>query len=78
MSIMEIHRDPGITRSWIALGDAFLFFVFMPDEEFHKVLASLHNNLRVALEIPPNYSVFFNHGGANAQFSAVPLNLMGN
>jgi len=22
--------------------------------------------------------VFFNHGGANAQFSAVPLNLMGN
>ena len=33
--------------------------------------------LRQVLEIPDNYRVLFMHGGAVAQFSAVPLNLLG-
>ena len=34
--------------------------------------------LRQVLEIPDNYRVLFMHGGAVAQFAAVPLNLLGN
>ena len=33
--------------------------------------------LRAALAIPPTYRVLFMHGGAVGQFSAVPLNLIG-
>ena len=33
--------------------------------------------LRSALAIPPSYRVLFMHGGAVGQFSAVPLNLIG-
>ena len=33
--------------------------------------------LRELLEIPSNYYVLHMHGGANAQFSAIPLNMIG-
>jgi len=41
------------------------------------MMLETEQKLRRVLEIPKNYRVLFMHGGAAAQFSAVPLNLLG-
>lgn len=43
---------------------------------FRKILSAAHEGLRALLGIPPHYKVLFMHGGASAQFSIVPLNLL--
>ncbi len=43
---------------------------------FIKVAQDAEQNLRDLLNIPDNYKVLFCQGGARAQFSAVPLNLL--
>ncbi|KAK1176062.1 phosphoserine aminotransferase [Acipenser oxyrinchus oxyrinchus] len=45
--------------------------------DFTKILNSTENLLRELLYIPENYKVIFLQGGGSAQFSAVPLNLLG-
>lgn len=47
-------------------------------KEFLEVAQSSEQCLRELLMIPENYKVLFCHGGARAQFSAVPMNLLGN
>ncbi len=45
-------------------------------EEFEKIISEATELLRSLLSIPPSYKIFFVGGGAEAQYSAVPLNLM--
>ncbi|MDE3010543.1 MAG: 3-phosphoserine/phosphohydroxythreonine transaminase [Pseudomonadota bacterium] len=45
--------------------------------EFTAILAKAEADLRTLLAIPDNYRVLFLQGGACAQFSFVPLNLLG-
>ncbi|XP_028980693.2 phosphoserine aminotransferase [Esox lucius] len=45
--------------------------------DFNKIMNTTENLLRELLSIPDNYKVMFLQGGGSAQFSAVPLNLIG-
>eukprot|EP00891_Asterochloris_glomerata_P006216 jgi/Astpho2/6216/Aster-03623 len=42
-----------------------------------QVIARAERNLRQLLQIPGNYRVLFQHGGAHAVMAALPLNLLG-
>jgi len=44
---------------------------------WEEIMKKAEANLRALLSIPANYKVLFHEGGATHQFSAVPLNLMG-
>ncbi|WP_217543706.1 3-phosphoserine/phosphohydroxythreonine transaminase [Vibrio metschnikovii] len=44
---------------------------------FIQVAQQAEQDLRDLLNVPDNYKVLFCHGGARAQFAAVPLNLLG-
>ncbi|VFP80770.1 3-phosphoserine/phosphohydroxythreonine transaminase [Candidatus Erwinia haradaeae] len=46
-------------------------------KEFIEVAEEAETDFRDLLKIPNNYKVLFCHGGARAQFSAIPLNLLG-
>lgn len=46
--------------------------------EFMALASDAEQDLRELLCIPDNYKVLFCHGGGRGQFSAVPLNLLGN
>ncbi|UVK79357.1 MAG: phosphoserine/phosphohydroxythreonine aminotransferase [Sodalis sp. Ffu] len=45
-------------------------------KEFIQVAQESEQDLRELLNIPDHYKVLFCHGGARAQFSAVPMNLL--
>jgi phosphoserine aminotransferase len=45
-------------------------------KEIEALFLSLEQNLRSLLAIPSEFAVLFMHGGARAQFSAIPLNLL--
>ncbi len=45
-------------------------------KEIEDMFLGLEQNLRTLLSIPSDFSVLFMHGGARAQFSAMPLNLL--
>jgi len=47
------------------------------DPRFQAVATKAESDLRKLLTIPDDYAVLFSQGGASAQFSAIPLNLMG-
>ncbi len=46
-------------------------------KEFMAIAAKAEADLRTLLAIPANYKVLFLQGGATAQFSFIPLNLLG-
>lgn len=46
--------------------------------EFIEIHEEAIANLRKAMDIPENYSVFFCQGGATMQFSMIPMNLLKN
>ena len=45
--------------------------------EYMAVAEKAEQDLRELMAIPDNYAVLFLHGGARGQFSAIPLNLLG-
>lgn len=45
--------------------------------EYMAVAEKAEQDLRELMAIPDNYAVLFMHGGARGQFSAIPLNLLG-
>lgn len=45
---------------------------------FEALAAQAETDLRDLLQIPDSFAVLFMHGGGRGQFSAVPLNLLGN
>lgn len=44
---------------------------------FMEIAAKAEQDLRDLMNIPSHYKVLFSHGGARAQFAAIPLNLLG-
>ena len=46
-------------------------------QEFLHVLAESQERFRRLSELPENYKIIYVHGGAQMQFSAIPLNFMG-
>ncbi|GKX51891.1 3-phosphoserine/phosphohydroxythreonine transaminase [Budvicia aquatica] len=61
---------------WQGLGTSVME-ISHRSKEFIQVAETAEQDLRDLLKIPENYKVLFSHGGARAQFSAVPLNLLG-
>ncbi|MFO7969985.1 MAG: 3-phosphoserine/phosphohydroxythreonine transaminase [Candidatus Izemoplasmatales bacterium] len=47
-------------------------------QDFKNIITDAEANLRKLLNVPDNYKILFLQGGANTQFSMVPLNLMKN
>lgn len=62
--------------NWNGSGISMLETPFTGDA-FKAVLKQARESLRSLLNIPENYHILFMHGGASAQFSLVPLNLLG-
>ncbi|MEC5341825.1 3-phosphoserine/phosphohydroxythreonine transaminase [Brenneria populi] len=62
--------------NWHGLGTSVME-ISHRSKEFMQVAAESEQDLRDLLKIPANYKVLFCHGGARAQFAAVPLNLLG-
>lgn len=46
-------------------------------KQFSSIAAELESDLRALMNIPQNYQVLFLQGGASAQFSFIPQNLLG-
>ncbi|RLM20021.1 phosphoserine transaminase [Brenneria alni] len=62
--------------NWHGLGTSVME-ISHRSKEFMQVATESEQDLRDLLKIPSNYKVLFCHGGARAQFAAVPLNLLG-
>lgn len=46
-------------------------------KDFMAVASDAEQDLRDLMQVPDNYKVLFMHGGGRGQFSAVPLNILG-
>jgi phosphoserine aminotransferase len=44
--------------------------------EWEAIMAKTENDLRSLMNIPDNYKVLFQQGGASLQFAMIPMNLM--
>jgi len=62
--------------NWHGLGTSVME-ISHRSKEFIAVAQEAEQDLRDLLSIPANYKVLFCHGGARAQFAALPLNLLG-
>ncbi|QBH95828.1 3-phosphoserine/phosphohydroxythreonine transaminase [Limnobaculum zhutongyuii] len=62
---------------WQGLGTSVME-ISHRSKEFIQVAETAERDLRDLMKIPDNYKVLFSHGGARAQFAAIPLNLLGN
>jgi len=62
--------------NWQGLGTSVME-ISHRSKEFIQVAEEAEQDLRDLMKIPSNYKVLFCHGGARAQFAAVPLNLLG-
>lgn len=63
--------------NWQGLGTSVME-ISHRSKEFIQVAEESEKDFRDLLKIPQNYKVLFCHGGARAQFAAVPMNLLGN
>ncbi len=61
--------------NWQGTGQA-VFEISHRTKEVMAMLQAIKANLRELLCVPDNFSILFMHGGARAQFAAVPLNLL--
>lgn len=62
--------------NWNGLGISIME-ISHRSKEFINLANTVEQDLRKLLVIPLNYKVLFCHGGARAQFAAVPMNLLG-
>ncbi|GAB3407111.1 3-phosphoserine/phosphohydroxythreonine transaminase [Erwinia aphidicola] len=62
--------------NWQGLGTSVME-ISHRSKEFIQVAEEAEKDFRDLLKIPSNYKVLFCHGGARAQFAAVPMNLLG-
>ncbi|MBA5763066.1 3-phosphoserine/phosphohydroxythreonine transaminase [Vibrio sp. 404] len=62
--------------NWNGLGTSVME-ISHRGKEFIQVASQAEQDLRDLLSIPDNYKVLFCHGGARAQFAAIPMNLLG-
>lgn len=63
-------------RDWHGLGTSVME-ISHRGKEFIQVAEEAERDLRDLMQIPANYRVLFCHGGGRGQFSALPLNLLG-
>lgn len=63
--------------NWHGLGTSVME-ISHRSKEFIQVAEESEKDIRDLLNISQNYKVLFCHGGARAQFAAVPMNLLGN
>ncbi|EOU9532131.1 3-phosphoserine/phosphohydroxythreonine transaminase [Cronobacter dublinensis] len=63
-------------RDWQGLGTSVME-ISHRSKEFIQVAEQAEQDFRDLLQIPSNYKVLFCHGGGRGQFSAIPLNLLG-
>ncbi len=62
--------------NWNGLGTSVME-ISHRSKAFIQVAEEAEKDFRDLLKIPANYKVLFCHGGARAQFAAVPMNLLG-
>lgn len=62
--------------NWQGLGTSVME-ISHRSKEFIHVAEEAEKDFRDLLQIPSNYKVLFSHGGGRGQFSALPLNLLG-
>lgn len=63
--------------NWNGLG-ASVMEISHRSKDFEAVMVQSEQKVRSLLNIPENYKILFLQGGAYAQFSMIPLNLLGN
>ncbi|MGV3344837.1 3-phosphoserine/phosphohydroxythreonine transaminase [Enterobacteriaceae bacterium LUAb1] len=71
-----LRRAEQELTNWNGLGTSVME-ISHRSKEFIQVAEEAEKDLRNLLKIPANYNVLFCHGGARAQFAAVPMNLLG-
>lgn len=76
LPVEVLRRAEQELRNWHGLGTSVME-ISHRSKEFIQVAEEAEKDLRDLLQIPANYKVLFCHGGARAQFAAVPLNLLG-
>ncbi|MEY4922156.1 MAG: hypothetical protein RLY17_873 [Pseudomonadota bacterium] len=76
LPVEVLRRAEQELRNWHGLGTSVME-ISHRSKEFMQVAAESEKDLRDLLQVPANYKVLFCHGGARAQFAAVPLNLLG-
>ncbi|WP_437608960.1 3-phosphoserine/phosphohydroxythreonine transaminase [Erwinia sp. V71] len=76
LPVEVLRRAEQELTNWQGLGTSVME-ISHRSKEFIKVAEEAEQDLRDLLKIPSNYKVLFCHGGARAQFAAVPLNLLG-
>lgn len=62
--------------NWHGLG-ASVMEISHRSKDFEAIMIQSEQKIRSLLNIPENYKVIFQQGGAYAQFSMIPLNLLG-
>jgi len=63
--------------NWHGLG-ASVMEISHRSKDFEAIMVQSEQKIRSLLNIPENYKIIFQQGGAYAQFSMIPLNLLGN
>ncbi|WP_279155902.1 3-phosphoserine/phosphohydroxythreonine transaminase [Obesumbacterium proteus] len=76
MPVEVLRRAEQELCNWNGLGTSVME-ISHRGKEFMQVAAQAEQDLRSLLKVPENYKILFCHGGARAQFAAVPLNLLG-
>lgn len=76
LPVEVLRRAEQELRNWRGLGTSVME-ISHRSKEFMQVAEEAEKDLRELMKIPANYKVLFCHGGARAQFAAVPLNLLG-
>lgn len=70
-----LERAKASLADWQGLGYSLLEAPFTGDE-FKALMDTTRHQIKAALAVPDHYQVVFLQGGASAQFSLVPLNLL--
>ncbi|MDH4122304.1 MAG: 3-phosphoserine/phosphohydroxythreonine transaminase [Deltaproteobacteria bacterium] len=73
-AVMERVRDEFLDYQGIG---ASVIEISHRSKDFETILNTCDQLFRELLNIPANYQILYVHGGAQMQFSAVPMNLMG-
>ncbi len=76
LPVEVLRRAEQELRNWHGLSTSVME-ISHRSKEFMQVAEEAEKDLRDLMQIPANYKVLFCHGGARAQFAAVPLNLLG-
>lgn len=76
LPVEVLRRTEQELCNWQGLGTSVME-ISHRSKEFIQVAEESEKDFRDLLKIPSNYKVLFCHGGARAQFAAVPMNMLG-